>query len=183
LRLALQPFEIVAAVPEAHVNRSPTDFGPTPQGDPMTPVRKLLIGGAFAGTALLGGALGASFLGSANAQTTDPSTTTAPAATAPSGQAPSGQAPSGQDQPRRAPDWSKGGHQANGKTETVLTGDDLTKATAAGQAAVPDATVQRAETDAEGAAYEVHMTKADGSIVTVKLDSNFNVTETIDGMG
>jgi uncharacterized membrane protein YkoI len=148
----------------------------------MTPLRKLLVGGAFAGTALLGGALGASFLGSANAQTTDPSTTTAPAASAPA-QAPSGQAPAGQDQPRQAPDWSKGGHQANGKTETVLTGDDLTKATAAAQAAVPGATVQRAETDAEGAAYEVHMTKADGSIVTVKLDSNFNVTETIDGMG
>ena len=148
----------------------------------MTPLRKLLVGGAFAGTALLGGALGASFLGSANAQTTDPSTTTAPAASAPA-QAPSGQAPSGQDQPRPAPDWSKGGHQANGKTETVLTGDDLTKATAAAQAAVPGATVRRAETDAEGAAYEVHMTKADGSIVTVKLDSNFNVTETLDGMG
>ena len=148
----------------------------------MTPLRKLLVGGAFAGTALLGGALGASFLGSANAQTTDPSTTTAPAASAPA-QAPSGQAPAGQDQPRQAPDWSKGGHQANGKTETVLTGDDLTKATAAAQAAVPGATVRRAETDAEGAAYEVHMTKADGSIVTVKLDSNFNVTETIDGMG
>jgi len=27
------------------------------------------------------------------------------------------------------------------------------------------------------------MTKSDGSIVTVKLDSNFNVTKTIDGMG
>jgi len=148
----------------------------------MSPLRKLLVGGAFAGTALLGGALGASFLGSASAQTTDPSTT-APAATAPSGQTPSGQDQAGQDHPRQAPDWSKGGHQANGKTETVLTGDDLAKATAAAQAAVPGATAQRAETDAEGAAYEVHMTKADGSIVTVKLDSNFNVTQTIDGMG
>jgi hypothetical protein len=149
----------------------------------MSPLRKLLVGGAFAGTALLGGALGASFVGSANAQTTDPSTTAPAAAPAPSGQAPSGQDQSGQDQPRQAPDWSKGGHQANGKTETLLTGDDLTKATAAAQAAVPGATVQRAETDAEGAAYEVHMTKADGSIVTVKLDSNFNVTQTTDGMG
>jgi len=148
----------------------------------MTPLRKLLVGGAFAGTALLGGALGASFLGSANAQTTDPSTTTAPAASAPA-QAPSGQAPAGQDQPRQAPDWSKGGHQANGITETVLTGDDLTKATAAAEAAVPGATAERAETDAEGAAYEVHMTKADGSVVTVKLDASFNVTSTIDGMG
>jgi uncharacterized membrane protein YkoI len=143
----------------------------------MTPLRKVLIGGAFAGTALLGGALGATFLGTAGAQTTDP-TTTAPAA-----EAPASQPAAGQGQPRQAPDWSKGGHQANGTTETVLTGDDAAKATAAAQAAVPGATAQRAETDAEGAAFEVHMTKADGSVVTVKLDSNFNVTETIDGMG
>ena len=83
----------------------------------------------------------------------------------------------------QTPDWSKGGHQANGITETVLTGDDLTKADAAAEAAVPGATAQRAETDAEGATYEVHMTKSDGSIVTVKLDANFNVTGTVDGMG
>ena len=38
---------------------------------------------------------------------------------------------------------------------------------------MPGATVERAETDAEGAVYEVHMTKSDGSDVTVKLDSNF----------
>ena len=76
-----------------------------------------------------------------------------------------------------------GPHQANGVTETALTGDDATKATAAAQAAVPGATVDRAETDADGAAYEVHMTKADGTKVTVKLDSNFAVTGTIDGMG
>ena len=48
---------------------------------------------------------------------------------------------------------------------------------------MPGATAQRAETDAEGATYEVHMTKADGSVVTVKLDANFAVTETINGMG
>ena len=56
----------------------------------------------------------------------------------------------------------------------MLTGGELTKATAAAEAAVPGATAQRAETDAEGAAYEVHMTKADGSVVTVKLDASFN---------
>ena len=43
--------------------------------------------------------------------------------------------------------------------------------------------MERAETDAEGATYEVHMTKSDGSEVTVKLDSNFNVTETLNGRG
>ena len=62
-----------------------------------------------------------------------------------------------------------------------MTGDDLTKATAAAQAAVPGATIDRAETDAEGAAYEVHITKADGSEATVKLDASFNVTSVEDG--
>jgi uncharacterized membrane protein YkoI len=78
-------------------------------------------------------------------------------------------------------DESKGGHQANGVTETVLTGDEATKAIAAAKAAVPGATVLRAETDAEGAKYEVHMQKSDGSRVTVKLDASFKVTTTETG--
>ena len=93
------------------------------------------MGGAFAGTALLGGALGASFIGAAGAQSTDSTTTTAPAATG-----------SATDAPKAGP------HQANGKTETVLTGDDAAKVTAAAQAAVPGATVDRVETDADAAA-------------------------------
>jgi hypothetical protein len=154
----------------------------------MNPLRKFLIGGAMAGAALVGGAVGASFLGTANAQTsTDSSSSASTASDSASTAAPDQQAPpSGQPAPsgtRPAPDWSKGGHQANGQTETVLTGDDATKADAAAEAAVPGATAQRTETDADGDAYEVHMTKADGSIVTVKLDSNFNVTKTVDGMG
>jgi hypothetical protein len=80
-------------------------------------------------------------------------------------------------------DPTKGGHTANGITETVLTGDNATKATAAAQAAVPGATIIRVETDAEGATYEAHMKKSDGSLVTVKLDSSFNVTSTENGMG
>ncbi len=136
---------------------------------------KLLIGGTIVGSALFGGGLGATLLGTAGAQTTPSTTAPAASSTAPA---------QGQDQHQhQAPDWSKGGHQANGKTETNLTGDALANATAAAKAAVPGATVQRAETDAEGAAYEVHMTKSDGSIVTVKLDSNFTVTSTLDGMG
>ena len=145
----------------------------------MNPLRKLLIGGAMAGTALVGGAIGASLIGTANAQT--PTTTPSTEAPAQPGTPPDshGTPPAGQG----TPDWSKGGHQANGTTETILTGDELTKATAAAEAAVPGATAQRAETDAEGAAYEVHMTTSDGSVITVKLDSSFNVTDTINGMG
>ncbi len=145
----------------------------------MNPLRKALLGGALVASTLTGGAIGASMLGTAGAQTDSTTSTTAPAAAAP---APGGYG-NGSGGGGQAPDWSKGGHQANGKTETVLSGDDAAKAEAAATAAVPGATAQRAETDAEGAAYEVHMTKSDGSIVTVKLDSGFKVTQTIDGMG
>jgi uncharacterized membrane protein YkoI len=73
---------------------------------------------------------------------------------------------------------TSGPHVANGITETPLTGDTYAKAVAAAQAAEAGATVVRAETDAEGAKYEVHMIKTDGSEATVKLDANFTVTST-----
>ena len=42
----------------------------------------------------------------------------------------------------------------------------------------------RAETNSSGASpYEVHMKKADGSYVTVEMDSNFKVLTTINGFG
>lgn len=146
----------------------------------MNRIQKAAAGGAIVFATLGGGALGAALLnGSAGAQT-DP-TTTAPASssdtTAPAGStAPA--APSRGGQPH---DPSKGGHTANGITEQVLTGDTATKVTAAAQAAVPDATIERVENDAEGAVYEAHMVKADGSHVTVKLDANFTVTGIEDG--
>jgi ABC-type transport system substrate-binding protein len=143
----------------------------------MNPLRKAVIGTVLVGSTVLGGAVGATLVGSAGAaETTTSSTSPAAAATAPD--TTSGQ-PAGQ-QPR---DPSQGGHMANGITETLLTGDAKTKAEAAAQAAVPDGTIERSETDAEGAAYEVHMTKSDGSEVTVKLDSSFNVTGTETGRG
>jgi uncharacterized membrane protein YkoI len=66
-------------------------------------------------------------------------------------------------------------------TEVLLAGDTADKVKAAAVAAVPGATVDRAETDAEGSPYEAHMTKADGSHVTVKVDSNFTVTNIENG--
>ena len=76
----------------------------------------------------------------------------------------------------------KGGpHSANGITETVLTGDDATKVEAAVKAAQPDATIDRMETDADGDAFEAHVTLADGSHATVKLDANYTVTSTETG--
>jgi hypothetical protein len=72
---------------------------------------------------------------------------------------------------------------AHGPGETLLTGTAASKVTAAAKAALPGATIIRVETDSDGAAYEAHMQKADGSYVTVKLDANFKVTSTIDGFG
>lgn len=74
----------------------------------------------------------------------------------------------------------RGPHQANGKTEEVLTGDTAAKVEAAVKAAQPGATIERMETDADGATYEAHITKTDGSEATVLLDANFTVTGTQD---
>jgi len=73
-------------------------------------------------------------------------------------------------------DPTKGGHTANGITEALLTGDTAAKVKAAAAAAVPGGTIQRVENDAEGSPYEAHVTKADGSQVTVKIDASFKVT-------
>ena len=139
--------------------------------------QKMAVGTAVIGSMVAGGAMGLSLFGaSASAQTT---TTTTPAATS----APAAGTPApGQGGPGGTFDPSKGGHTANGITETLLTGDNLAKATAAANAAEPGATIIRAETDAEGATYEVHMTKADGSLVTVKLNADFSVKSTEAGM-
>jgi hypothetical protein len=60
--------------------------------------------------------------------------------------------------------------------ETVLTGDTAAKVKAAAEAKVPGATVVRVETDADGRAkYEAHMTKADGTPVTVYVNEQFGV--------
>ena len=67
--------------------------------------------------------------------------------------------------------------------ETQLTGTDAAKAKAAALKAVPGGTVYRVETDAGDAAYEAHMTRANGTLVTVKLDKSFDVTAVEDGMG
>jgi len=60
--------------------------------------------------------------------------------------------------------------------ETLLTGDTATKVTQAALAKVPGGTIVRVETDADGhALYEAHMTKSDGTPVTVYVDKSFNV--------
>ena len=66
--------------------------------------------------------------------------------------------------------------------ETLLTGDAAAKVTAAAKAELPGATIDRVETDADGnAAYEAHMTKSDGSRVTVYVNESFDVVSVESG--
>ena len=71
----------------------------------------------------------------------------------------------------------------HGPGETLLTGSAAASAKQAALAAVPGATVIRVETDSSGAAYEAHLTRADGSFVTVKMNGSFKVTDTVSGFG
>ena len=72
---------------------------------------------------------------------------------------------------------------SHGPGETVLTGTTADKVKAAALAAVPGATIIRVETDSAGSPYEAHVTKADGTRVTVKIDASFKVTSTEQGFG
>jgi hypothetical protein len=122
---------------------------------------------AAVGAAALGGTAIAGAADSSSSTTTSPSTSSSGAA------AQSQQAPPAQRDP------SQGGHQANGKTEVLLTGDTAAKVTAAAKAKVPGGTIERVETDVDtGSPYEAHVRKADGSEVVVYVNKDFKVTGT-----
>ena len=78
-------------------------------------------------------------------------------------------------QTQAAPTQSPWGGQRS--DETLLTGATASQVQAAAVAKLGSgATVVRVETDAGGhAAYEVHMTKSDGTPVTVYVDKQFDV--------
>ncbi len=68
-------------------------------------------------------------------------------------------------------------------TEEALTGDLLDQVTAAALEAVPGGTIDRVETDDGGAAYEAHMTDADGNDVIVTFDENVALIAVTEGGG
>jgi hypothetical protein len=73
-----------------------------------------------------------------------------------------------------APDATRGGDHV---AEEALTGTDADKVQAAVEATYPDATIDRMEKDSDGrSVYEAHITKADGTHVTVLLDGSFAIT-------
>jgi hypothetical protein len=84
---------------------------------------------------------------------------------------PSQAGPTGQAAHSASNPW--GGQRSD---ETLLTGDAMAKVEAAALAKVTGGTIVRIETDADGhAAYEAHMTKQDGTPVTVYVDNQFDV--------
>jgi len=76
-----------------------------------------------------------------------------------------------------------GGAQPMRSDEKLVTGSTLTTLRAAALKAVPGGTIVRVETDAGDGVYEAHMTKADGSLVTVKFDKSLKVIRVEQGMG
>jgi hypothetical protein len=130
--------------------------------------RGLLVGGGLLATGVIAGAIiGGTVL--SGAATTSPSPT-APSSTSSSAPGAGEKAPNRQSTPVRG-------------DEKAVTADQAAKLKAAALKAVPGGTVYRVETDGDGDAYEAHMTKADGSPVTVKFDENFAVVKVEEGMG
>ena len=130
----------------------------------MNPLRKVLLGGAFAVATVTGGAIGASFLGTANAATT------AATSTASTGSSSSAGTPS---QPAR-PAHGSAAHEG---AEKAVTGTAATEAQAAAVKSVGSGTAGSVTTDYTGQGYEVTVTKSDGSQVEVHLDSSFSVVQ------
>jgi hypothetical protein len=81
----------------------------------------------------------------------------------------------------RAP--GPGGAQPIRSDEKSVSSATAAALRAAALKAVAGGTVNRIETDAGDGVYEVHMTKAGGSLVTVKFDKNLKVTKVESGMG
>ncbi len=114
--------------------------------------------GAFAAAGLVAGGLLAGSL-TASAADSNGSTTTPGY---PSGSQPGSTGSTDQSQPQRS-------------DEKLLTGTTADKVEKAALAKNPGATVVRIETDSDGV-YEAHLTKADGTPLTVEVDKSFTVT-------
>jgi hypothetical protein len=122
--------------------------------------KTLLIGAAAFGVAAGSYGVAAAASGSGSSSSSSSLSSGASQLVATSAAAPSAQNP-----------W--GGQRSD---ETVLTGSTASKVEQLALAKVPGGTVVRVETDADGnAAYEAHMTKADGTPVTVYVDKSFTV--------
>lgn len=83
---------------------------------------------------------------------------------------------SNNNRPARPANGPQAGLPPQRPDETLLTGDTAAKVREAALAKVSGSTIDRIETDADGhAAYEAHMTRSDGSRVTVYVNKAFEV--------
>jgi hypothetical protein len=147
--------------------------------DPTAPPRRRGLKLALAGAGIAAGAIGATAF-AAGAQTTSTAASAGYAQAPASANAPTG-APGGST--GSAPKGARGGATPIRADEKSVSATDAATLKAAALKAVPGGAVYRVETDAGDAAYEVHMTKADGTAVTVKFDKNLAVTKVETGMG
>jgi hypothetical protein len=122
--------------------------------------------GLLAAGAIIGGVIASTL--SASAASSTPAASGSTASTS-----------SGSDATRRGP----GGAEPVRPDEKRVSSGTAATLRPAALKAVPGGTVHRIETDAGDGVYEAHMTKADGSLVTVKFDKNLKVTKVESGMG
>jgi hypothetical protein len=122
---------------------------------------KLMMAAAIGAAAISGTAIATAATGGSSSSS---STTTA-------------QPPQRSTPPPVPRDPSQAGHMANGKTETLLSGDTAAKVRAAALAKV-SGTVERVETNVDSSApYEAHIMKSDGTEVEVQVNSDFTVAD------
>jgi hypothetical protein len=133
----------------------------------------LLSAGLLAG----GAPAGARVVSAPNAATADASLTAASSGSSSNEGATAG--PSGEG--REGQGFAQG--QGRNPDEQSVSAGVEAKLKAAALKAVPGGTVVRIETDSGPAAYEAHMKRSDGSLVTVKFDKSLAVAGVEDGMG
>lgn len=138
---------------------------PTDEHQPPQRRRRVAAGAGLVAAGLVAGAVLAGTLG-ASADTTSPTS---------SSSSTSGERPDAPGNP--------GGSAPVRSDEKAVTAAQAATLKAAALKAVPGGTVIRVETDAGDAAYEAHMRKADGTLVTVKFDKNLAVVKVESGMG
>ncbi len=136
----------------------------------------LVAAGVVAG-GVLAGAIGAS---AASGSSSSAPASYSAGTYAPSGSTGSTANPRGGDHDGDHRGGPAGGMRGDEKSVSSTLQQTLTQQA---QAAVPGGTVDRVETDSGDATYEAHVTKSDGSKVTVKFDKSGNVTAVEDGMG
>jgi uncharacterized membrane protein YkoI len=89
---------------------------------------------------------------------------------------------SNSNSPARSANRPPAGLPPQRSDETLLTGETAARVREAALAKVSGGTIERIETDADGhAAYEAHMTRSDGSRVTVYVNKAFEVVSVENG--